>query len=133
MTTFNIYFDGGMIGNTGDGYGSWEVEWNGFSKKVSREAYKVNPMLVFCTNNIAEYLSLLGALRWLNSVSDKKDYEVNIFGDSQLVLNQITGSFKVKTQHLKKFRDECRTILAEFNRWETKWKKRIHNVQRFGH
>lgn len=132
MTTFNIYFDGGSHGT--HGYGSWEVTWQGFSKKVSREKYFNHAHnLPSITNNSAEYLSLLGALEWLWSVKDKKNYKVKIFGDSQLVLFTLSGRYKTKKAHLKIFRDRCLERLAGYADWETIWQERTANVRRFGH
>lgn len=39
---FHVYFDGGTCGQNGkchDGYGSWEVTFNRFSKKVERQKF----------------------------------------------------------------------------------------------
>lgn len=44
------------------------------------------------SNNQAEHLALNIALQWL---SHKDYYSVFIFGDSQLVINQMTGKFKI--------------------------------------
>lgn len=133
MTTFNIYFDGGTRPDR-DGYGSWEVRWNGFSKKVSRTLFRaIHHNLPLITNNSAEYLALLGALEWLWSVHDKHKYDVKIHGDSQLVLKTLSGEYKTKKPHLKEFRDRCHERLSGFNNFETIWHGRIHNVMRFGH
>lgn len=132
METFRIFFDGGTS-KGGDGYGSWEVIWNGFSKKVSKAKFSAKEIGCIITNNVAEYQSLIEALAWLKSVQDKKNYEVVIHGDSQLVLYQITGRYKTKVHHLKRFKALCRDLLKEFGDWKTEWRPRINNVQRFGH
>lgn len=124
--TFKIYFDGGAKDNR-YGYGSWEVEFNGFSKKVGRENYGET------TNNVAEYQALLNALNWLRSVVAKQDYKVEIYGDSKLVLYQILQRWKTKKPHLRPFRDACREILSQFSKWTATWQPRIHSVHRFGH
>ena len=141
MTTFNIYFDGGTIGiNTtigkgcsGNGYGSWEVEWNGFKKSASRVPFLGHQFGMNITNNTAEYLSLLGALKFLKSVQNKREYTVKIHGDSQLVLFTLSGRYKTKKPHLKTFRDRCRKLLEGFSDFEVEWQGRINNVRRFGH
>lgn len=136
MTTFNIYFDGGTNGSpqgNHGGYGSWEIVWNGFSKKVSRAQFTNETFGLKITNNVAEYLSLIGALVWLQSVKEKGDYHVKIHGDSQLVLKQLTGEYKIKTEHLRYFHGQCKNLLSKFGKWETCWQKRLNNVRRFGH
>lgn len=140
MNTFNIYFDGGTKGGpslnsnsfTGDGYGSWEVEFNGFSKKVSRTIFKASEFGHTITNNVAEYLSLIGALKWIQSVQNRHSYDVFIQGDSQLVLYTLSGVNRVHKNHLKILRDEAISLLSGF-KWKTKWYGRDNNVERFGH
>ena len=41
--------------------------------------------------------------------------EVKIFADSQLIINQLKGSYKIKKAHLKKFNDVIISILSHFN------------------
>lgn len=136
-TTFNIYFDGGTIGSNNskscDGYGSWEVNWNGFSKRMERQIFLQEFHHTPITNNVAEFLSLLAALDWLSTIRDKKNYAVEISGDSKLVLNSIEGSMKIKVPHIKILRDTCREYLSAFADLKITWRKRSHSVQRFGH
>lgn len=138
MTTFEIYFDGGTngfnkSGSGGDGYGSWEVRWNGFSKKASRVQFMSVKFGQTITNNVAEYLSLTGALAWLQSVKQKCQYRIIIHGDSQLVLKTLTGEYKTKKPHLKTLRDHCQQLLKDFAGYSTCWQGRAHNLERFGH
>lgn len=137
MNRFNIFFDGGTHGRPGvgdqSGYGSWEVEFNGFSKKISRMIFKASDYkLSAISNNSAEYLALAAACVWLQSVKDKHLYTVVIHGDSQLVINQILGDYKAKAPHLRHFCRRIRELLKDFN-WTAQWQKRDHNVSRFGH
>lgn len=133
MTTeFQIYFDGGTCANS-NGYGSWEVRWNGFSKKVSRTQFNSQKLGLHISNNVAEYLALTVALEWLKSVKDKHGYRILIHGDSQLVLKTLTGEFKTKAAHLIPLRDVCRYLLKDFSGFKTQWQGRAHNVERFGH
>lgn len=136
MNIINIYFDGGTNGTPAGkygGYGSWEVTFNGFSKKVSRIPYLNQRIGCDCSCNVAEYLSLLGALIWLDSVQNKGQYKLFIHGDSQLILNQISGEWKCRQQHLQKLLAACKTRLEKFGDWETNWYCRENNVVRFGH
>lgn len=136
-TTFNIYFDGGTIGaNNGskcDGYGSWQIVWNGFIKTMSRKIFLQETHHIPITNNVAEYLSLLDALDWLSTVLNKNDYSIKISGDSQLVLKQIEGSMKTRGGNLLKLRDSAREYISSFASQEIDWQPRKHSVKRFGH
>lgn len=129
--TFHVYFDGGLYG--ADGYGSWEITFNGFSKRVQRELFKYDGLSHQITSNISEYSALLSALRWLQSVQQKSFYQVMIFGDSKLVLKQISGEYRCRKGHLLKYRDECLNLLRDFGSWSTHWHDRYNNVRRFGH
>lgn len=60
-TTFKVYFDGGTYGinpsagtGSNNGYGSWEVCWNGFSKKAHRVPFLAGHIGQNVTNNVAE-------------------------------------------------------------------------------
>lgn len=58
-----------------------------------------------CTNNIAEYFSFIMSLLLLDLVvshshTDQSTWTICIFGDSELVLKQMKGQYKVKTPHL---------------------------------
>jgi len=132
MTTFIVNFDGGTRDQI-NGYGSWEVRWQGFSKKVSRTPYEARKFGQRITSNVAEYLALTGALAWLQSVKNKDRYRIVIYGDSELVLKTLTGEHIIHKAHLKPLRDTCHEFLKGFADWKTEWQGRAHNVARFGH
>lgn len=133
MTVFNVYFDGGTSPGSSDGYGSWEVQFNGFSKRVQRQPFLKSDHGRAITNNVAEYLSLLGALEWLQSVQGKEHYSVHITGDSMLVINQVNQNWRVRKHHLQKLVDRCCLLLEDFKDWKTEWKPRKYSMSRFGH
>ena len=49
------------------------------------------------TNNVAEYKALIGGLEMAKENSITK---INVQGDSQLIINQMTGVYKVKAENL---------------------------------
>ena len=129
--TFKIYFDGGYQGR-GRMYGSWEIEHNGFSKKVSRVPLRLDfPGRDSC--NTAEYLSLLAALEWLRSVKHPKRYRLEIQSDSELLVKQVAGECRCHKQHLKELCGRVRGHLVRFDDAQISWRRRHHNVARFGH
>ena len=121
-----------MTGKCDDGYGSWSVEINGMKKLASRVKFEREKVGTMVTNNVAEWLALIGALEWLQSVKDRRQYEVKIIGDSQLVLFCLNLRWKTRKPHLKPLRDRARELLKDF-RWSVEWQARCHNVNRFGH
>lgn len=90
-----VFTDGGARGNPGvAGYGVYIEDEN---KKILFEEAK---FLGVKTNNEAEYLGLIGALDWINSNAKEAEIEVN--SDSQLLVRQMQGKYKVKADNLKK-------------------------------
>lgn len=90
-----VFTDGGARGNPGiAGYGFYIEDEN---KKMVFEEGK---FLGIKTNNEAEYMGLIGALNWIDE--NANDAEVEINSDSQLLVRQMKGIYKVKAQHLKK-------------------------------
>jgi ribonuclease HI len=49
------------------------------------------------TNNVAEYAGLIAALTWAR---DNEVDELTLYSDSLLLINQLTGAYKVKAPHL---------------------------------
>ena len=62
------------------------------------------------TNNQAEYEAILKGLQLLQEV---KDESIEIFGDSQLVINQLISLYEYKDDILKGYHNECRKLLEE--------------------
>ena len=87
------YIDGGARGNPGPaGYGAYIQDADG---SVLDELYGG---LGIATNNIAEYNGLLAALRWAAQHGHRK---VHIRADSELLVKQMRGEYKVKNEGLK--------------------------------
>ena len=78
-----------------------------------------------CTNNIAEYkaliLGLKGALAggWRN---------VEIYMDSELLANQINGSYKVKNENLKILMQDVRKLLSSLESARVRHVPRCRNA-----
>ncbi|XP_075097800.1 uncharacterized protein LOC142175128 [Nicotiana tabacum] len=61
------------------------------------------------SNNIAEYQALI--LR-LEIAVEIKRLQLQVFGDSQLVINQILGSYKFKKPELRPYHDYAKTLMG---------------------
>jgi ribonuclease HI len=68
-----------------------------------------------CTNNIAEYRALIAGLKEAGKISGG---EIACFSDSQLMINQMRGEYKVKKGHLKELFDEAKTLERRFRKAE---------------
>ena len=63
------------------------------------------------TNNQAEYEAVLKGIQLLHEVKAKA---IEIFGDSQLIINQLIGLYECKEDTLRRYYDECQRLLREF-------------------
>ena len=143
MHLIRIYFDGGCKPNPGQGYGSYEI-------LPERLKYHQKNMLIqfgFMTSNMAEYHSLISALKklWHDSkngavLSLTESHPIctsritlDIFSDSKLLVQQMNGRWKCKVAHIVELMDEAHLILKEFGHWKLTWNPREKNVARFGH
>jgi len=108
-----IFTDGGARGNPGpaaigfiikDNYGEVLVELGKFIGRA--------------TNNVAEYQAVIEALTWLKNNYQRKElsnYQINFFLDSNLVVNQLNGRFKIKDAKLKNLIIKVRCLEKEIN------------------
>jgi ribonuclease HI len=65
------------------------------------------------TNNVAEYTAVILGLERARELGAS---EVHVRSDSQLLVNQLTGSYRVKTPHLQPLHRQVRTLAAGFER-----------------
>ena len=78
------------------------------------------------TNNVAEYTALAKALQWLlaNNFNSKK---IEIKSDSQLVVNQLTGDYKVKSRRILPLFKQVLFLKTKFQDIQIKWIPRDKN------
>ena len=76
------------------------------------------------TSNIAEYRALIAGIQ--GSLKAGIDV-IHIIGDSQLVVKQVTGAFKVNKPELRKHRDRVLELLEQFEDYSIKWVPRREN------
>ena len=104
----SVHTDGGSRGNPGpSGFG---VSINDETQKI---LYQKGVFLGIMTNNEAEYAGLTHALEWLATNQDIYPIErINLFMDSELIVNQLNGKYKVKAEHLKPLYLNCLKLIA---------------------
>jgi ribonuclease HI len=73
------------------------------------------------TNNEAEYMALIRALRFC---IDTKIKYIEVFLDSELVVKQINGQYKVKNDRMIKLHSEVKKLLNKFLEWN------VHHILR---
>ena len=68
--------------------------------------------LIFeCSNNVAEYEALLLGLHALKGLGARR---VQIFGDSELVINQVNDSYQTKHPRMRAYRNEVWDMFKNF-------------------
>ena len=106
--SIEVYVDGGARGNPGPAGGGFAVYHNG------KVVIKGSEYFGEKTNNQAEYLALRLALRELYDKFGNGDLDVKCFMDSQLVVEQMNGNYKVKSANVKPLFQEVRRIADQF-------------------
>ncbi len=78
------------------------------------------------TNNVAEYTALVKALEWLfaNNLGSSR---VKIMSDSQLIVNQLTGDYKVKAKRMLSLYRQVLKLMSTFQEIQIKWVPREKN------
>lgn len=110
--TITIFFDGSSRGNPGHSGAGAIVFRNGEIFTLLSKYIGVG------TNNIAEYRSLKEVLMKLESlIGDKPNVELLLRSDSELVVNQMTGRYKVKNDKLKTLYGSVHKFLSHYKEW----------------
>jgi ribonuclease HI len=107
-----LYSDGACRGNPGIG-GAGAVITNVEGSVL----WEGKEYLGHCTNNIAEYKALILGLKGALSEGHKN---LEVYLDSELLANQINGSYRVKNENLKVLMAEVRSLLTSFDAVQVK-------------
>ncbi len=100
--------DGGSRGNPGPSAAGFVVLQN------DKVVFEAGFYWGIKTNNQAEYLGLLMVLGWIKKNIDKLDgSEVVIRMDSELVVSQVNGVYKVKSAKMKPLYDKVKKMIKE--------------------
>lgn len=69
------------------------------------------------TNNFAEYRAIIEGVSEIEELYDPAEAELVIETDSQLVVEQVSGSWSVNNANLRTLHSELLTMLDEFDEW----------------
>jgi ribonuclease HI len=78
------------------------------------------------TNNVAEYRALLLGIERAAALGAS---ELELVGDSELVVKQIRGEYKVKDAGMRKLHAEARRALEGFESWSIRHVRRERNAE----
>lgn len=76
------------------------------------------------TNNVAEYRAVLLGLELASELGAT---DIEVVGDSELVVKQISGEYRVKHPGLKPLHAEALAALRGFDRWQVRSVRRESN------
>ncbi|WP_222131843.1 bifunctional RNase H/acid phosphatase [Pseudonocardia sp. C8] len=114
--------DGGSRGNPGAaGYGAVVLDAAG--RQVLAEVYDG---LGTATNNVAEYRGLIAGL---TAARDLGATEVDARMDSKLVIEQMSGRWKIKNEALRELADTARALVSGFDHVGFTWIPRADNAR----
>jgi probable phosphoglycerate mutase len=115
-----IEADGGSRGNPGPaGYGAVVR-----SQDDSRVLAESKRAIGIATNNVAEYRGLIAGL---DDAASLGATEVEVFMDSKLVVEQMSGRWKVKHPDLAELHGQARVLASRFDRISYTWIPRARN------
>ena len=102
-----VNVDGGSRGNPGPaGYGV-RIE------RADGTVLELKESLGIATNNVAEYNGLLAALRW---ALEHGVTRLHVRSDSELLVKQMKGEYRVKNQGLQPLYEEARRLIGQIGR-----------------
>ena len=116
-----VEIDGGARGNPGPAGGGVVVR-DAADGTILHEA---GIFLGRATNNVAEYRSLLYALK---AAGDLAAAEVDVLSDSQLLVRQMNGEYQVKNAGLKPLFEKAQMLAGRFRRVSIRHVRREENL-----
>lgn len=111
------WIDGAARGNPGEaGFGLYLDH--------GTEVEEIAGYLGRATNNVAEYTALIAALAYARR---RGVAELAVFSDSQLLVRQIKGQYRVKASHLKPFYQRALALKRDLARFTLEHVRREQN------
>ena len=115
-----VNVDGGARGNPGPAAIAAVVSVDGGEVIDSR-----GEVIGHATNNVAEYRALLLGIEMAREHGAR---EVELVGDSELVVKQVKGEYRVKDAGLREFHAQVGRALRDFDRWSIRHVRRADNA-----
>ncbi len=93
--------------------------------KNGKKLGELSKRLGIGTNNIAEWSALIEGLKLATAHGCR---ELEVRGDSQLVIKQISGQYRVKSDNLIPLFNEAKKLCGNFKEIDFKWINREDNA-----
>lgn len=108
--TLQIYTDGGSLNNPGQAAIAYVFYLNG--KVLLTHSKRIG----VATNNVAEYTALIDALTHVKTIIKQHSIKrIDVFSDSQLMINQLNGLYKVKDAIMREMVMKIRILECDLN------------------
>lgn len=108
----SVFVDGSGGPNSGYGF---------FVKETGESFYEKKPGI---TNNQAEYMAIISALKKFAEADDK----ITIFSDSKNTVNQLNHEFAINSEPLRDLAREAWKIIGKFSNLTISWVPRKENL-----
>ena len=115
------HIDGGSRGNPGPAASAF-VLTDPRGKQLQARAF----FLGEATNNVAEYTAIHKALEAARSLGAG---QITVYSDSELLVRQINGQYKVKSDNIRPLFAQTIAMLGEFENWQVRHIFREDNKQ----
>ncbi len=115
------HIDGGSRGNPGPAAAAY-VLTDPQGRQLEARAFFIGE----ATNNVAEYTAIHKALEAAKALGAK---QVTIFSDSELLVRQLNGQYKVKSEQIRPLFARAVEMLAGFETWQVQHIFRENNKQ----
>jgi ribonuclease HI len=120
MAKLTVNVDGGARGNPGPAAIAAVVRDAGGEVVVER-----GERIGRATNNVAEYRALLLGIELAAELGAE---ELELVGDSELIVRQVEGRYKVKHADMKELHAQVKKALVPFGSWSIRHVKRAQNA-----
>lgn len=121
MTKLIVNVDGGARGNPGPAAIGAVVQ-SAAGEVLEERGERIG----VATNNVAEYRALLLGIEL---AAARGASELELVGDSELIVRQVKGEYKVKDATMRRLHAEVKQALRPFEKWSIRHVKREQNAE----
>jgi ribonuclease HI len=121
LTKLIVNVDGGARGNPGPAAIGAVVQ-SAAGEMLEERGERIG----VATNNVAEYRALLLGIELATAQGAS---EVELVGDSELIVRQVKGEYKVKDATMRRLHAEVKQALGPFEKWSIRHVKREQNAE----
>jgi ribonuclease HI len=120
MAQLTVNVDGGARGNPGPA-AIGAIVRDGAGEVLAERGERIGR----ATNNVAEYRALLLGIELAAELGAG---ELELVGDSELIVRQVEGRYKVKDATMKELHGQVKAALAPFESWSIRHVRRESNA-----